>query len=226
MRCLGGAVLSAALAASLALPASGATPKPVATETIDGLTGSTIPESDSTPPIIELGDQVSPGALPPVEYDVSKLPVPVQRLREQLMDAARTGNVERLRPIIEANPQLGARLQSDPDDPEISEPITDPVEYIRVQSGDPEGREILAILLEVLEAGYVHADIGTPHEMYIWPYFARYPLHGLTPEQTVELYKIVTSGDFEIMSTEAGGYSFYRVGITPSGAWEYFETGD
>jgi hypothetical protein len=223
MRCLGGALLSAALAAALTCPASAATPRPVPTETLDR-TGSTVPGPGANPSIIELGS--SPGALPPVEYDVLKLPAPVRRLREQLMDAARTGDVEKLRPIIDANPQLAARLQSDAEDPEISEQVTDPIEYLKSQSGDPEGREILAILLEVLEAGYVHADIGTPHEIYIWPYFARYPLDGLTPAQTVELYKIVTSGDFEIMSSEAGVYSFYRVGISPGGSWEYFETGN
>jgi hypothetical protein len=224
MRCLGGALLSAVLAASLTQAVNAATPRPVPTETIDSITGSTIPDRGSAPSVIELGSQGD--TPPPVEYDASKLPVPVQRLREQLMDAARTGDVERLRPIIEVNPQLGARLQTDPDDPEISEPITDPVEYLKAQSGDPEGREILAILLEVLEAGYVHVDIGTPQEMYIWPYFARYPLEGLSPQQTVELFKIITWGDLEQMRGELGVYSFFRVGISPTGAWEYFETGD
>jgi hypothetical protein len=223
MRCLGGALLSAALAAFLTQAVDAATPRSVPTETIEGVTGSTIPERDSGPSKIELGDQQE---LPAVEYDFSKLPVPVQRLREQLMDAARTGDVEKLRPIIEVNPQIGARLQTDPDDPEITEPITDPVEYLKAQSGDPDGREILAILLEVLEAGFVHVDIGTPQEMYIWPYFARYPLDGLSPQQTVELFKIITWGDLEQMRSELGAYSFFRVGISPSGGWEYFETAD
>jgi hypothetical protein len=224
MRCLGGAVLSAALAASLTHAGHAATPRPVPTETIENWTGSTIPDRDSSPPALELGNRSE--VPPPVEYDAEKLPAPVQRLRDQLMDAARTGDVEKLRPIIEVNPQLGVRLQTDPDDPEISEPITDPVEYLKAQSGDPDGGEILAILLEVLEAGYVHVDIGTPQEMYIWPYFARYPLEGLSPQQTVELFKIITWGDLEQMRSELGVYSFFRVGITPSGAWEYFETGD
>jgi hypothetical protein len=224
MRCLRVAFLSAALVALLASAAHAATPRPVTTETIEGWTGSTIPESDSNPPRIELGDQAE--APPLVEYDVSKLPVPVQRLRDQLMDAARTGDLDRLRPIMEVNPQISARLQTDPDDPEISEPITDPVEYLKAQSGDPEGREILAILLEVLEAGYVHVDIGTPQEMYVWPYFARYPLDGLSPQQMVELFKIITWGDLEQMRGDLGVYSFFRVGISPLGAWEYFETGN
>jgi hypothetical protein len=217
MRCLGGALLSAALAASLAHVADAATPRSVPTETIDNQTSSTI---------LDIGGRSGTEGLPPVEYDVSKLPVPVQRLRDQLMDAARSGDIEKLRPVIEANPQIGARLQSDPDDPEISEPITDPVEYLKSQSGDPDGHEILAILLEVLEAGYVHVDIGTPQEMYIWPYFVRYPLEGLSPQQSVELYKIITSGDFDQMRSESGGYSFYRLGISPGGEWQYFETGD
>ncbi len=63
--------------------------------------------------------------MPEVLYDVSKLPVPVARLRQQIIDAAATGDPEKLRPIIEAidpPPQLSfdeigdpiAFLKSDP----------------------------------------------------------------------------------------------------------------
>ena len=39
------------------------------------------------------------------------------------------------------------------------------VEYLRSLSSDTEGREILAVLSEMLESGYVHYGEGTPDEI-------------------------------------------------------------
>jgi hypothetical protein len=154
--------------------------------------------------------------IPMVEYDPEKLPTPVRRLREQIIEAAASGDLQKLRAIFDANgePPVLSFNESE-----------DPVETLRSLSGDAEGREILAILIEVLEAGYVHVDAGTPDEMYIWPYFARYPVDALTPPQLVELFKLVFSGDYEDMKTY-GAYISYRVGIAPDGTWRFFLVGD
>lgn len=154
--------------------------------------------------------------IPAVEYDPAKLPPPLRRLREQILEAAASGDPEKLRPIFEANGQPPALSFRESDDP---------IEALKALSGDPEGREILAILIEVLEAGYVHVDAGTPDEMYIWPYFARYPVEALTPPQLVELFKLVFSGDYEDMRTY-GAYISYRVGFAPDGTWQFFLVGD
>ena len=154
--------------------------------------------------------------IPVVEYDPAALPTPVRRLREQIIAAAATGDLEQLRPIFEANGEPPALSFNESDDP---------IETLRSLSGDPEGREILAILIEVLEAGYVHVDAGTADEMYIWPYFARYPVSALTPPQLVELFKLVFSGDYEDMKTY-GAYISYRVGLGPDGTWRFFLVGD
>ncbi|HET7715902.1 MAG TPA: hypothetical protein VFK86_09765 [Bauldia sp.] len=154
--------------------------------------------------------------IPVVEYDPAKLPTPVRRLREQIIEAAATGDPENLRPIFEANGEPPALSFNE---------SGDPVETLKALSGDPEGREILAILIEVLEAGYVHVDAGTPDEMYVWPYFARYPVNALTAPQLVELFKLVFSGDYEDMKTY-GAYISYRVGIAPDGTWRFFLVGD
>lgn len=157
------------------------------------------------------------GAIPEVEYDFSKLPTPVRRLREQLIDAAKTGDIERLRPIIEANPEPPVFTFGDENG--------DPIALLKSFSGDGEGREVLAILEEVLEAGYVHVDTGSDQELYVWPYFARYPLDRLTGPQLVELFRLITAGDYQDMQA-FGAYIFYRVGITPDGALAYFVAGD
>lgn len=194
--------------------------KPVPTQSIIIQPDPTDEDSlgDSTPAAAP-SSAISPDEpLPVIEYDISKLPEPVKRLREQLLEAAKTGDIEKLRPILEAGatrPNLGADANQD----------KDPVAFLKSLSGDEEGREILAILSEVLDAGYVHVDIGTPHESYIWPYFARYPINALTPPQMVELFRLLTSSDFEEMKS-FGAYLFYRVGIAPDGTWTNFEAGD
>ncbi|MEO1380814.1 MAG: hypothetical protein AAFU69_10765, partial [Pseudomonadota bacterium] len=83
----------------------------------------------------------------------------------------------------------------------------------------------LAILQEVLEAGYVHVDAGTDTELYVWPYFFALPLDELNAVQRVELFKLVTAGDYEDMLS-FGSYIFFRVGITPEGRWLFFVAGD
>lgn len=154
--------------------------------------------------------------LPEIQYDPSDLPAPVRRLREQIIDAAVTGDIEKLREVFDANEGPPAMSATE---------MGDPIEQLLSLSGDSEGREILAILIEVLDAGYVHVDAGTPDEMFIWPYFARYPLESLNGPQMVELFKLLTAGDYEDMKIY-GVYLFYRVGIDPKGVWRYFLAGD
>jgi hypothetical protein len=165
---------------------------------------------DDTPP------SPGPAEIPQVEYDFSKLPAPVERLREQIIAAAETGDPEKLRTIIDA--------QDEPPDFGPSD-TGDPIGYLKLQSGDSEGREILAILIEVLEAGYVHVDVGTPDEVYLWPYFARYPIDKLSPQQLVQLFKLVYAGDYEDMLSN-GLYDYFRAGISPDGQWRFFTSGD
>jgi hypothetical protein len=194
-------------------PVQGPEPGAAETETIVIEPGEAQPEAveddEPAPPA-----RPSPAEVPIVRYDVASLPTPVGRLREQIMEAAATGEPEALRPIFEGQdlpPELG------PAD------AADPVDYLVSLSGDAEGREILAIVIEVFEAGFVHVDVGTPDEMYVWPYFARYPVEALTPPQLVELFKLVYAGDYEDMLAY-GVYTSFRAGISPDGTWRYFFT--
>ncbi|WP_321499114.1 hypothetical protein [Breoghania sp.] len=154
--------------------------------------------------------------LPQIHYGADGLPKPVARIRAQILDAALSGDLEALRPVLESNEMPPTLALTD---------IEDPIDYLKQASGDKAGREILALLSEILEAGWVHVDEGTPQEMYIWPYFARYPLNSLSPSQEVELYRILTANDVEEMR-DFGAYIFYRVGIGPDGTWHYFVAGD
>lgn len=155
--------------------------------------------------------------VPPVLYDVAVLPEPVRRMRDRIMQASLTGEIEQLRPLIETG-EDGTQLS-------FGETPGDPVEFLRELSGDDEGQEILAILYEVMSAGFVRYDEGKPTEMYVWPYFFAVPLETLDKRQRVELFKLVTAGDYEDMKN-FGAYIFYRVGISPEGRWLFFVAGD
>jgi len=158
----------------------------------------------------------SPAGYPPILRKDSDMPEPVRKTWTALRDAARKGDIEALQPLIDAQPSPPTFAFD-----EIDQPIL----YLKSLSGDPEGREILAILLEVLESGFVLADPDTPEAMYLWPYFARYPLEQLTPEQMVEMFTLLTAGDYQDMLSY-GAYIFFRVGISPDGAWHFFVAGD
>lgn len=155
----------------------------------------------------------------PVEpqFDLSKLPFPVQRMRELLIEAAKSGEVEKLRPYIGEGDDATMLSLGGLD--------ADPIEFLKSLSGDGQGYEILAILEDVLQNGFVQLDAGTENEIFIWPYFYTMPLDKLTPAQRVELYRLVTHGDYEDMKS-FGAYNFYRVGITPKGRWRFFVAGD
>jgi hypothetical protein len=151
-----------------------------------------------------------------INYDVSTLPPPVAEARRRLIEAAVTGKVEALGPIFEDQriPPLTANFSQ----------VEDVVAHLRNQSGDPEGREILAILLELLEAGFVHVgpqDGGT----FVWPYFAEVPLEELGPRHYVEVYRVLTSLDVEEL-LRIGRYTFFRIGISHDGRIRYISAGD
>jgi hypothetical protein len=212
-----GPAVAAILLAWSALPADAA-PTPDLNPA-DESASIAAPPDETAPEADEGGDDRALPAIPAVDvpvvfYDPDMLPTPVRRLREQIIEAAATGDPEKLRPIFDAQdrpPDLG------PTD------VDDPIAWLVSLSGDAEGREILAIIIEVLEAGFVHVDVGTPDEMYLWPYFARYPVDELTPPQLVELFKLVYAGDYEDMIAY-GFYTSFRAGISPDGTWRYFFT--
>ena len=162
-------------------------------------------------------DKAAEGALPEIQRDFSKLPKPVLRMRKLILEAARQGEIEKLRSLIGSG-ETATNLS-------LGELEGDPIDHLKSLSGDNEGLEILGILIEILEMGYVHLDAGTDDELYVWPYFFSWPINSLTAEQKVEMYTVLTAGDVED-SVNFGGYIFYRAGIKPDGSWKFFVSGD
>ena len=144
--------------------------------------------------------------------DVSKLPAEVQRMRQAILQAAMSGDIEELRLPIDMN-ELHPIFAKDR--------TPDPIGYLKSVSADGNGREMLAILFNLLTTGYAIKNAGTKNEMIVWPYHAAIPLSGLTPSQEVEIYRFLPPARVKEMAA-AGKYSFYSVGIGRDGVWHYF----
>jgi hypothetical protein len=181
------------------------------------------PPAAPTPPAVKfkadghlLAAEPQSAANPDIITDMSRLPPAVARMRERILAAARSGELQKLLDVMQTNETMPIFSFSQD---------TDPIAFWKATYPDSEGVEVLAILGTILETGFVHVDVGTPQEIYLWPYFARTPLDTLTPEQKVELFRIITGGDYKEM-LEFGAYSFYRLGIAPDGTWHFFVSGD
>jgi len=160
------------------------------------------------------GHIAAPSAAAEILTDLSRLPAPVARTREKLLAAARSGDLKQLVGLVTDS----MPVFSFTDD-------KDPIAFWKANYPDSNGVEVLSILTMILEAPFVHVDQGTPQEMYVWPYFVRMSLTALTPQQKVELFRLVTGADYKDMM-KLGAYAFYRLGISPDGTWQFFVTGD
>jgi len=148
--------------------------------------------------------------------DLSRLTDKARATRARIIEAAKTGDLNKVATVMQQNEMMPVfSFGGD----------RNPVEFWQSSYPDSDGIEILAILIEILEMPFVHADKGTSQEMFVWPYFYAVPLAGLTPEQKVELFRLVTGTDWREM-TDFGAYIFFRVGIAPDGVWHFFVAGD
>lgn len=144
--------------------------------------------------------------------DVSTLPPEVARMRAAILAAAASGDVEKLRVPIDMNelpPMLAA------------EKVGDPMAYWRKISGDGQGREVMAALIELFRAGFAKRTGKPGDEMYVWPYFAEVPIDKLTPAQEVELLTLVPPARLKQMR-EKGRYDYWRLAIAYDGTWHSF----
>jgi hypothetical protein len=150
-----------------------------------------------------------------IHYGQEDLPGPVRELREAMLSAVQSGQIEELRHLYEAGdlkPDLGPAVSGDP------------VAHWRKVSGDGEGREVLAALSLILEAGYVVLPLGRDLEnnrLYVWPYFTEVSIHKLTPAQEVELLRLVSPASLRNMRAK-GRYTYWRLAIGADGTWHSF----
>ncbi|MFD0988436.1 hypothetical protein [Methyloligella solikamskensis] len=149
---------------------------------------------------------------PKPQFDISALPERVQENLAKIIQAAQTGNLEAMRPVLESN-GLKPMVRNGPS--------TDPIAYWKKQSVDGSGRDILADILNVFSSGFVEIE-RKDSTMYIWPYFAERDLTKLNPVEQVELFRIVPP-KLAVKMMKSGKYTGYRAGISERGILHYFK---
>jgi hypothetical protein len=163
--------------------------------------------------------QPAPRPGPEIRCGSEPLPGPVADMREAILGAVGSGRIEDLRHAWELNelkPDLGADLGGG-----------DTVAHWKQISGDGEGREILAVLGEILDAGCAVLPLGRDLEnnrIYVWPYFAETDLAKLGPAQEVQLLRLVPPAAAKQMRA-TGRYTHWRLGIGADGTWHFFRRG-
>ncbi|CAN1724641.1 conserved exported protein of unknown function [Hyphomicrobium sp. 1Nfss2.1] len=151
--------------------------------------------------------------------DPGKLPPSAEEMRQALLFATRTGNIEDLREALDWNEIK----------PETAAPAgEDPIAFWKRSSGDGHGREVLAALAELLSLHPAELPLGRDLEnniVYVWPYLAEAALDQLTPAQEVELLRLVGPAEAKQMR-EKKKWTWWRLTIGADGVWHSFKKGE
>jgi hypothetical protein len=165
--------------------------------------------------------QSSRPSAPVVSRDLEALPPQVRRMRSLIIDAARSGDAQAFRRPIETNevpPSFERERASGARTPAMADAL---IKLLRAQSTDGEGRATMGAMLNMLAVGYAITGQGTRQEMIVWPYFAALDPRVLTPEQLVDVHRILAQHEVSAWR-EKGRYPHWRLGIGPDGTWHYF----
>ncbi len=158
-----------------------------------------------------MADSRQPRLASKIFYSPNDLPEPVRRTHGALYRAARPGDMGRLREVMEVN-ELKPMAHHGA--------LDDPISYWKKISSDGEGREILAILSEILEMGVAQREEnGTTY--FVWPHFPFVSLKKLPPADQVSLFRLLPAKTALAMM-KSGRYTYYRLGISADGIWHYF----
>ncbi len=140
------------------------------------------------------------------------LPPGVQRMQGEILRAARSGKIERLREVLQLNelmPLINGKF------------VHDPVAVWKARSHDQSGREVLALLSELLELPPFRKKTKNGN-LYIWPYFAGVPLSKLQNHEIIRLYRLVPAKRAAKMLRD-NHYSHAVLTIGEDGTWHSFE---
>ncbi len=147
-----------------------------------------------------------------IHYSIKDLPPFVKKMHQKIYRAARSGDLEMMRTILETNellPLIGDKL------------VRKPVDYWIEKSVGSDGLSIFAAMSKILEAGYIRRKGRDGAALYIWPYFAEVDLKKLEDHQKVQLYRTVPIQNITKM-LKSGKYSSYSLGIGEDGTWHFF----
>ena len=163
----------------------------------------------------------APGAKPPPSASwpvTTPLPPAAEDMRQAIVSAVQAGDIAELKVAYD----LG-ELKADIAD----EKVDDPVAHWKKLSSDGEGREILAILGNLLAVGPAEVARGKDPEnnaVFVWPYLAELDLTKLNAAQQVDLLRLVPHAEAKAMMTQKK-WTWWRLTIGADGLWHAFKKG-
>ncbi|ULO22824.1 hypothetical protein [Methylocystis sp. SB2] len=160
------------------------------------------------------GDVISP----PIR-DLALLPAPVARIRDKILAATETGDIEALRIPIDWNETRPLFAKSG-----AFKAGTDPIEILKTLSFDRKGQETISLIRSILAQPFVKIVRG-PTTLYEWPAFARHPQAAANEDEARARWRCVRFADL-ISSNAEGKPRATRIGIGSDGVWHYFWSED
>jgi len=146
----------------------------------------------------------------------AKLPTPVAEMRDAILAAVQTGELDELLIPIQWN-------ELPPDFGDLS--IEQTLSKWKKSSADGSGSEWLTLLAKLLASPYAVVRQGRDVEnanIYIWPAFAELPFKKLTPELTADLNRLLPKKEVARMKS-LGRYDGYALAIGADGTWHAFK---
>ena len=142
----------------------------------------------------------------------SGLPPAVRDMRAAILAAAETGDIAELLAVME----LGELR------PEVGAPIgADPIAHLRSLSADGTGKEVLAVIVRLLEGGWAAIPGGRDIEnnrIYVWPHLAEIGLDALSQEDQAALAALVGAEEARAIAGQRR-YRGWRLSIGADGVW-------
>ncbi len=151
--------------------------------------------------------------------DLSALPAPVAAIYNKILAALDKKDVEALRIPIDWNEVRPIFARSG-----TYKAGTDPVEILKGQSFDGNGREILDIMRAVLAQPFVKITRG-PVTIYEWPSFAKKFTPPASEDEARARWACVRFADL-VRANAEGRPRPMRVGVASDGVWHYFWSED
>jgi hypothetical protein len=160
-----------------------------------------------------------PGGRANDAHNAPKLPDHVADVRDAILTAAHSGKIEELKSAFEVSgavPDLGISSRSDP------------IKALKDRSADPQGRDTLAAIVEIMEMPPAALPLGNDIEnnlIYVWPYLSMRRLDSLTPSEQVDLYRLVPP-ELAADMLKKKRWLWWRLVIAADGTWTMFKKGN
>ena len=99
--------------------------------------------------------------------------------------------------------------------------VDDPIAFWKKESADGTGRDVLAAMLNVLSTGYVRVGPRQGRDLHL-ALFRRDRSCQADARRRRSSSTASSRPQLALPMKKSGKYSYYRLGVSPTGVWQYF----